>query len=99
GTSFPVEYWSHLMVQDGKDLCVVAFLDITERRLGEEALRKSEEGWRAVFDNSAIGVALTDLSGRFIAVNRAYEKMVGYTEEDLRKLAFLDITYEDDSAF
>src|SRR5580704_9403042 len=98
GTSFPVEYWSHVMVQDGRALCVVAFVDITERRQGEEALRKSEERWRAVFDNSAIGVALTDFSGRFIAVNRAYEKMVGYTEEELRKLAFFDITHEDDAA-
>ena len=98
GTSFPVEYWSHLMVQDGRALCVVAFMDITERRQGEEALRKSEERWRAVFDNSAIGVALTDLYGRFIAVNRAYEKMVGYTEGELRKLAFLDITHDDNVA-
>ena len=98
GTSFPVEYWSHVMVQDGRTLCVVAFMDITERRQGEEALRKSEERWRAVFDNSAIGVALTDLSGRFIAVNRVYEKMVGYTEKELRKLAFLDITHEDNAA-
>ena len=97
GTSFPVEYWSHLMVQDGRTLCVVAFMDITERRQGEEALRKSEERWRAVFENSAIGVALTDLDGRFIAVNRVYEEMVGYTEEELRKMAFPEITHEDDA--
>ncbi len=51
-----------------------------------------------MFENSAIGVALTDLNGRFIAVNRVYEKMVGYTEEELRKMAFLDITHEDDAA-
>jgi formate hydrogenlyase transcriptional activator len=86
------------MVQDGRTLCIVAFMDITERRQGEEALRKSEERWRAVFDNSAIGVALTDLNGRFIAVNRAYEKMVGYIQEELCKLTFFDITHEDDRA-
>jgi formate hydrogenlyase transcriptional activator len=79
--------------------------DITEHRQNEEALReanvqvtRSEERWRAVFDNSAIGVALTDLGGHFIAVNRVYEKMVGYTDEELRKLAFLDITHEDDAS-
>ena len=79
--------------------------DITEHRQNEEALReaniqvtRSEERWRAVFENSAIGVALTDLNGRFIAVNRAYEKMVRYTEDELRKLAFFDITHEDDAA-
>ncbi|MGD0966254.1 MAG: PAS domain S-box protein [Candidatus Acidiferrales bacterium] len=80
--------------------------DITEHRQNEEALReanrqvtRSEERWRAVFENSAIGVALTDLNGRFLAVNRAYEKMLGYTEEELRKLTFLEITAEDHRGF
>lgn len=99
GTSFPVEYWSHLTIQDGKPLCVVAFNDITDQRQAAEALRKSEERWRAVYENSAIGVALTDLNGRFLAVNRAYEKMLGYTEEELRKLTFLEITEEDYRGF
>jgi PAS domain S-box-containing protein len=43
--------------------------DIDDRKRAEEALRKSEEPWRAVFENSAIGVALTDQSGRFLATN------------------------------
>src|SRR5271168_4755222 len=96
GTSFPVEYWSHIVVREGKTLgAVVTFIDITERKKAEAALRKSEQRWRSVYENSAIGVALTDLNGRFLAVNRAYEKMLGYTEEELRKLTFLDITEED----
>src|SRR4029077_1599188 len=40
--------------------------DITDRKRAEQALRKSEERWRSVFENSAIGVALTDLNGRFL---------------------------------
>ena len=96
GTSFPVEYWSHPVVREGRTLAaVITFIDITERKQAEEALRKSEERWRSVYENSAIGVALTDLNGRFLAVNRAYEKMLGYTEEELRKLTFLEITEED----
>lgn len=59
-------------------------------------LAAAEERWRSVFENSAIGVALTDLSGSFFAANPVYEKMVGYTEEELQKLSFLDITYEED---
>ncbi len=53
------------------------------------------ERWRAVFEKSAIGVALTDVNSRFLIVNRAYEKLLGYTEEELRKLSFFDITPEE----
>ena len=96
GTSFPVEYWSHPVVREGRTLgAVITFIDITERKQVEAALRKSEERWRSVYENSAVGVALTDLNGRFLAVNRAYEEMLGYTEEELRKLTFLEITEED----
>jgi PAS domain S-box-containing protein len=69
--------------------------DITEHVRAEEALRKSEERWRSVFENSAIGVALTDLDGHFLATNPVYQKMVGYNEEELGRLSFLDITQED----
>ncbi len=53
------------------------------------------ERWRAVFEKSAIGVALTDANSRFLAVNRAYEKLLGYTDEELRELSFFDITPEE----
>jgi formate hydrogenlyase transcriptional activator len=76
--------------------------DVTEHKRNEIALReahlqvaRSEERWRSVFENSAIGVALTDLNGRFLATNPVYQKMVGYSEEELRALSFVDITDAD----
>ena len=71
------------------------WLATTERGLAEEALHKSEERWRAVFENSAIGVALTDQSGRFLATNSAFQKMLGYTGEEIGTLSFLELTHED----
>lgn len=76
---------------------------LTEERLrvNEEALReahwqvtRNEERWRSVFENSAIGVALTDLNGRFFGTNPVFQSMVGYGESELRELTFLDITDE-----
>jgi PAS domain S-box-containing protein len=69
--------------------------DLEERKRADEALRKSEERWRSVFENSAIAVALTDLNGRFLATNHVFQTMVGYTEEELRAVYFLDLTHED----
>jgi PAS domain S-box-containing protein len=67
----------------------------TERIGTTEALRRSEERWRSVFENSAIGVALTDLNGRFLATNPTYQKMLGYTDEEFQTVSFLEITHED----
>jgi PAS domain S-box-containing protein len=69
--------------------------DIDDHKRAEEALRKSEERWRSVFENSAIGVVLADMNGRFLVANHAYQTMVGYTDEELRALSFLDVTHED----
>jgi formate hydrogenlyase transcriptional activator len=66
---------------------------------GYRALLEAAAPWRAVFENSAIGVALTDLEGRFCTVNPAYEKMLGYTEQELQALTFLDLTHEDHRDF
>jgi formate hydrogenlyase transcriptional activator len=80
--------------KDKPQSCVPS-TNVTERRRTEEALRKSEERWRSVFENSAIGVALTDLNGRFLATNPTYQKMLGYTDEEFQTVSFLEITHED----
>jgi PAS domain S-box-containing protein len=69
--------------------------DIVERKRTEEALRNSVEEWRSIFENSAIGAALTDLNGCFVAANPVYQAMVGYAEEQLQEISFLHITHED----
>lgn len=102
GREIPVEIAITRIPQDGPPAFTGYLRDITERKRNEDALHlahaqilRSEERWRSVFENSAVGVALTDLNGRFIAANPVYQKMLGYTEEELQHLSFLDITQEE----
>jgi len=70
--------------------------DIEGQKRAENALRQQEQRWRAIFDNAYVGMALTDSSWRFVDVNSAYEKMVGYSREELRSMTCLELTCEDD---
>ncbi|MDB5356901.1 MAG: signal transduction histidine kinase [Phycisphaerales bacterium] len=67
-------------------------LDITDRVQAETARRESEERFRASFEDAAVGMAIADLEGRFVKVNRAYTEITGFTEEELRGTNFLAIT-------
>ena len=72
--------------------------DVTSHKQSEESLRHSEERFRKVFEDGPLGIAMTYLtgSGRFINVNSAFCNMLGYAEEELKKLTFSDVTYPDD---
>ncbi len=71
--------------------------DITERKNADEALQRSEEEFRAMFELSRVGLAQADPStGRFIRVNRKFCEITGYPEDELLGLTFVDITHPED---
>jgi PAS domain S-box-containing protein len=70
--------------------------EIAERIRAEEALRASEERWRAIFENSAVGMALVEANGRPMAANPALQRMLGYTADELLTRSWPDLTHEDD---
>ena len=56
--------------------------DVTERRLAEEARRVSEERYRDLFDNAYDMVYTLDLSGKVTSVNKAAERILGYSRAE-----------------
>jgi len=66
---------------------VIVNRDITERKRAEEALRRSEAGFRSVVEDAPYGIYRASTAGRFLQVNPALQKMLSYevAEELLRK--------------
>jgi PAS domain S-box-containing protein len=71
-------------------------IDITDRKLTEIALRESEERFRAVFEQAAIGIVQALPSGEFVKVNQGFCNIVGYSPEELILLTVWDISYPED---
>jgi len=75
---------------------VVNFHDISEQKKIEQALRNSESAFRGTFNQAAVGIAHVGLDGAWLKVNSKLCGIVGYSEDELMKLTFQEITYPDD---
>ncbi len=65
-------------------------------RASKMALKASEERFRAVFENAAVGVAIVDHDDHPAFSNEALQEMLGYSGEELATLRFADLTHPED---
>jgi len=83
---------------DGHFLGAVFHLDdITDRREAKRQLRRSEERFRNIFNNAALGIALTNEDGAILEANPALEHMLGYESEALAGTHFSSLTHPEDT--
>ncbi|HYF03087.1 MAG TPA: PAS domain S-box protein, partial [Patescibacteria group bacterium] len=71
--------------------------EISERRNAEEKIRENEETFRAMFENAGAGITIRNPEGYFIKANPAFEKMLGYTEDELVKMHFSTLVVPEDA--
>ena len=95
-------YFHHIFIPmktlDRKEAVQGITRDITERRKMEEALRHSEEKYRALFDSTAIGKFVMDAETmKVIMANQAAAKMLGFSSvEEAIGLNVFDFIFPDD---
>ena len=78
GAILHVEIISHDLIFNGKEACLVAAHDITERKQAEDTVRQAEEKYRGIFENSVVGIFQSLPDGRFLSINPALANMHGY---------------------
>ena len=92
------EYWMRLLTA-----CLLVTFSLYAQHVIKRhrrivlAMRESEECSRAMFEQAAVGIAMTDaLSGRFLKINKKHGDLVGLTPEALIGMTFMEITHPDD---
>jgi PAS domain S-box-containing protein len=99
GTSFPVEYWSYPIRDEGQIVgAVVTFFDITERRRGDEALRLSEERFRALVEHNSEAVFVVDAGGIVGFASESVFRVTGTPASDWLGHSIFDRVHPDDRA-
>ncbi|MCS7143723.1 MAG: PAS domain S-box protein [Archaeoglobaceae archaeon] len=75
----------------GKEAILLTLRDITEKKKFEEKLEESNKRYKEFFDNSLDIIAVTDLKGNFVEVNKAFEDAFGYTKEEVKGKNFAEV--------
>jgi PAS domain S-box-containing protein len=80
------------------DAITAILRDSTERHKAEQVLRESEDRFREVFEHAPVGICVTGQDARFIQVNAAFCRMLGYSEAELLETSWMKLLHPDDLA-
>jgi PAS domain S-box-containing protein len=82
----------------GRRCLIESFVDIAERKWAEEALRESEERYRALYEDNPSMYFTVDADGIVLSVNKFGAQQLGYTVEELVGQSVLQVFHPDDKA-
>ena len=83
GTLIPAETLLTRVSIDGKSILQVVMRDICERKRMEDALRRSEERYRTIFENLLDGYYRVDMQGTLLFANVKLADILGYSADEI----------------
>jgi PAS domain S-box-containing protein len=93
-SSYPVEIYLNAVTLEGSPLILAIAQDISERKEAIENLQRSEKKYRNLYESMLDAFVRTDLEGNILEFNKQYLDMLGYTEDEIKKIKYTDITPE-----
>ncbi|MGF2411364.1 PAS domain S-box protein [Ferruginibacter sp.] len=82
--------------KDGKAIRLIgSMVDITERKKAEELLLANEKRFRKLLENGNDAFAILDISGKPFYVSSSVKRVLGYTEEEVRKMDMFTLVHPD----
>jgi PAS domain S-box-containing protein len=102
-TNFLSQAWERFETEQGlrtsEERLHQSFSKLIAERVGvERALAESEARFRASFENAAVGIAHVTNDGRYLHVNEALCRFLGYPADELVTKSFQDVTHPEDIA-
>jgi PAS domain S-box-containing protein len=89
----PLSHYAERVAFPGR---LIALYDVTARVQAEKALKESEGRFRTIFAEVPVGMAIIDLEGSVLQVNKAFCEMLGYGEQELIGCKLSAVTHPDD---
>jgi len=85
--------WTHTLVQRLR-LVAEIFANALERQQADQKLNASERRYRTLHESMREAFVSVDMTGRIYDFNAVFKDMLGYSDEELRRLTYLDLTPE-----
>jgi len=92
--------WYNSVLRDdqGQMLSFISMVeDITEQQNTIVALNASEARFRSIFEQASVGITMVDDEGRWLAINRRFCDIVGYTESELKRINWRALRHGEDA--
>ncbi|WP_394780786.1 EAL domain-containing protein [Undibacterium sp.] len=96
GSRLPVEVYLRAMMSEQRQILVAVVRDISSRLQAESDLRASEDKFRGIFNQAAIGLAHLTLEGRWFQTNKKFSEIVGYSPLEIQNMSFQELTHPGD---
>jgi PAS domain S-box-containing protein len=98
GTIRNIEVTGKSIIFNNQKMRISVIRDLDERKKMQEIVQENEDRFRAIFQNSTMGIVLTEFDGTILEINQTLAERLGYETDELRGESLLSIISDEDKS-